>query len=84
MTIPIEEKMVNCRFAPEVKDGPGCTSHAVGKYVLPTGCACYTDDREQDLCGQHVMNAEPLSGGMELVLIYDAEFYKMYAPEALK
>ena len=76
MSIPIEEKLVNCIF--------GDTMHAVGRYNAPDGIACFPDEKIFDLCGQHVIKSEPLHDGMELVLIYDKSFYKWYAPEALK
>ena len=36
-----------CRFG----DG----SLAVARFATPRGCVCYPDDREQDLCYQHVI-----------------------------
>ena len=44
---------------------------AVARFSTPTGCVCYPDDREQDLCGQHV-----IKGGMG----DDATIIKIYFP----
>ena len=62
-SIPIEEKEIPCRFAPQ------CSDSAVGRYDTPEGCVCLPEDREQDLCVQHAITAEPL-GPFQLKLIY--------------
>jgi hypothetical protein len=49
-----------CRF--------GC-GPAIARYAMDRGCVCFPDDREQDLCAQHVVRATPL-GGMELIEAY--------------
>lgn len=51
--------------------------HAVGQYSTPEGCACYPNDRVQNLCGQHVIKGGMI-GDYALVLIYDRAFYEMY------
>lgn len=48
-----------CRF--------GCAGEPVGLYRLSRGCVCYPDDREQWLCAQHAVRAEPL-GEMERII----------------
>ena len=50
-------QVIPCRFG----DGP-----AVAIYAVSKGCACYPHDREQALCAQHAVNAEPL-GTMTLI-----------------
>lgn len=49
---------VPCRF--------GDSSPAVARFSMDRGCVCFRDDREQALCAQHIINAEPL-GSMELI-----------------
>jgi hypothetical protein len=49
-----------CRF---------CDTPAVAHYALSKGCACYPDDREQDLCAQHEYKVEPI-GTMMLMWEY--------------
>lgn len=61
--IPVDEKIVPCRFAPL------CFDSAVGRYSAPHGCTCFPNDTEQDLCVQHAITAEPL-GPFELTVIY--------------
>jgi len=73
MAIPIEEKFVPCRH----DDG----THAVGRYKTPEGCICFPNDREQDLCGQHVMRDGMNGDNVELILVYDVGFYKMFLGE---
>lgn len=68
---PVVVAEVPCRF--------GCPSPsvAVGRYTMDAGCLCYPDDREQDLCAQHVLRANP-RGSMELVQIHQPSFYASY------
>ena len=54
---------VVCRF---------CDQPAVARFALPAGCAVYPNDREQDLCIQHVVNSEPIRGAV-LVEVLDAD-----------
>jgi hypothetical protein len=67
-TVPVERKQVPCIF--------DHNALAVGKYSLSKGCVCKSETR-QDLCSQHVISAEPL-GSMELICIYDPEFYHRF------
>ncbi len=69
--IPFDEKEVPCRFSLD----RCCTSLAVGRYSTPQGCVCYREDKEQDLCVQHAITAEPL-GSFKLIVIYNTELYK--------
>jgi hypothetical protein len=46
-----------------------CDSAAVARFRLPGGCWVYPEDREQDLCCQHIVKATP-PAGMELVADY--------------
>lgn len=55
--------MVVCRF---------CKSPAAGRFKLDTGCFCYPDDREQDLCPQHIIRATPVGSFELLVKYYDS------------
>lgn len=66
--IPVEEKVVPCRF--------GDRDPAIARFKFSEGCACFPDDREQDLCIHHAYKSEPL-GTMEPVLIYDPSGYKL-------
>ena len=59
---------VACRF---------CAWVAVARFALPQGCACYPDDREQALCVQHVVNAEPI-GAMELIEVLDVPQWEWF------
>ena len=67
--VPVSEQTVPCRF--------GDSAPAVGRYRTPEGCTCYPDDREQDLCGQHVAKDGMIGSGVELILIYQPWFYGM-------
>jgi hypothetical protein len=67
MAIPVEKKSVPCSLG----DG----MHAVGHYRTPKGCVARPDDREQDLCAQHVVSDGPIGDDVELILIYDIDFY---------
>lgn len=51
-----------CRF---------CGQPAAVRVALSQGCLCYPDDREQYLCGQHLLRATPL-GTMTLIERFDA------------
>ena len=62
-----ERTDVLCRF----DDGMS----AVGRYAMSAGCVCFPDDREQDLCAQHAISAEPLVE-MHCVVIYQPWFYE--------
>jgi len=66
--VPVIEEDAVCRF-------DGCMHPAVGDYATPSGCACYPEDRKQDLCVQHAVTAEPL-GEMTLTRIYDPRLYE--------
>lgn len=57
------EEETACRF---------CKATPVALFSLPQGCFCFPDDREQALCPQHVVNAEPI-GEMTLKQILDEE-----------
>lgn len=48
-----------CRF---------CWKPAVAVFSMPRGCTCYPDDREQALCMQHVVRANPTG---EMILTSD-------------
>lgn len=50
-----------CRF----DDG----NYAVGRFAFSDGCVCYPDDKEQDLCIQHVVKSTPL-GSFECLHSY--------------
>lgn len=52
-----------CRF---------CSSPAVASYWMDRGCYCYPEDRIQDLCFQHIVNARPL-GSMDVLQIFSQE-----------
>lgn len=56
-----EDGVVRCRFG----DG----FRAAVRVSLSDGCLCYPDDREQDLCIQHLDRANPL-GEMEVIKDY--------------
>lgn len=62
--------MIACRF--------GDSSPAVARFAMDRGCVCYRDDREQDLCAQHIINAEPL-GSMEVIEVYEPEVFEALA-----
>ena len=68
MSIPVEVKEVPCRF--------GDHSPAVGRYKTPEGCVCYPDDREQDLCAQHIIKDGMIGERVELILVYQPSFYE--------
>jgi hypothetical protein len=57
-----------CRF---------CGRPAVALYRLTEGCAVYSSDREQDLCVQHAVSAEPI-GEMILIAVHDAEAWEWF------
>lgn len=69
MSITLEMELVPCRF--------GDNMHAVGHYITPNGCACFPEDKEQDLCGQHVIKGG-MNEGYDLTIVYDIGFYKRY------
>jgi hypothetical protein len=69
MGIPVENLEVPCRF--------GDNDAAVGRYETPEGCACFPDDRVQDLCGQHVIQ-DGMIGDSKLTKIYRPGFYAWY------
>lgn len=64
MTRPASSE-ISCRF---------CATPAIAQFAMDRGCACYPNDRQQDLCVQHIISAEPL-GSMELSQLYDAGAY---------
>jgi len=43
-----------CRF--------GCQDTAVGVFILPAGCICFPDDKEQILCLHHAMRSTDYDG----------------------
>ena len=47
-------KQPRCRF--------GDTMPVAIHLIMPGGCACFPDDRDQWLCAQHAINSEPLAG----------------------
>jgi len=51
---------MKCRF---------CDDEAVAKYTFSNGCVCYPEDREQNLCLQHIVKSNPL-GSMVLIEDY--------------
>ena len=74
--IPIKREVVPCRHGDEM--------HAVGKYKTPQGCACFPNDREQDLCGQHVIKNGTIGDDVELILVYDVGFYEQWLGRRLE
>ena len=58
-----EAKEVPCRFQER-----GCQGVAIARYALAEGCACFPDDREQDLCLQHVMKDGQIDGIRPLIV----------------
>jgi hypothetical protein len=58
-----------CRF---------CGDVAAARYALSAGCLCYPDDREQDLCVQHIIRASP-RGSMQLVRILEPRLFWLAA-----
>jgi hypothetical protein len=44
---------------PQCRFGDG---EAAAHVSVPGGCVCYPDDREQDLCLQHLSRCTPLDG----------------------
>jgi 8-oxo-dGTP pyrophosphatase MutT (NUDIX family) len=81
MTLKIEGGTINdtlfdipkCRF---------CSADAVGHYKLSKGCFCFPDDKEQDLCAQHVVSATPIDS-FELAHKYPNSdwFYSHYSSQ---
>lgn len=59
--------MPNCRH---------CGSPAVARFKTPQGCVCFPDDREQDLCMQHIVKDGTIGDGVEMI-----EDYRMQCPE---
>lgn len=55
--------MPPCRF---------CNDPAVARFDVDEGCACFPDDRVQELCPQHIVQANPTCG-MELTAVYTLE-----------
>lgn len=53
-------------MTPQCRFGDG---DAVARFRLSRGCVCFPDDREQDLCCQHIARATPL-GTLELIVEY--------------
>lgn len=43
---------------------------AVARFKTPQGCVCYPDDREQDLCMQHVIKDGMIGPGVEIITDY--------------
>ncbi|OGG81334.1 hypothetical protein A3H77_00590 [Candidatus Kaiserbacteria bacterium RIFCSPLOWO2_02_FULL_56_11] len=68
--IPVERRNdVPCRH--------GCTVRgAVARVETLAGCACFPEDRVQDLCGQHFLKIES-AGPIITVLIYQPELYDL-------
>jgi len=65
--ITVDPRIVPCRF--------DHNTPAVGRYKTPDGCVCYPDDREQDLCAQHVIKNGMIGDRVALVVIYEPFFY---------
>lgn len=61
---------MKCRF---------CNDGAVAIFALNEGCLCFPDDREQALCMQHVIKANPI-GSMTIKqdLTLNNEFTKRF------
>jgi hypothetical protein len=58
-----------------VQDPPRCrlcSDYAVARFKTPNGCVCYPDDREQDLCAQHII---------KWGVIGESELMQVYIPE---
>lgn len=49
---------------------------AVVRVAVPDGCACYPDDREQDLCLQHWLDISP-RGSVEVIRSYGVFICRM-------
>jgi hypothetical protein len=47
-----------------------CGSPAVARFKTPQGCVCFPEDREQDLCMQHIIKDGMLGEGVEVVADY--------------
>ncbi len=60
---PMTSKLVipQCRFG----DGP-----AAARFRTPQGCVCFPDDREQDLCMQHIIKDGTLGDKVEMIEDY--------------
>ena len=56
--------MPQCRF----EDG----SPAVARLSTPRGCVCFPEDREQDLCAQHIVKWG-IFGDAEIIKVYNGE-----------
>lgn len=67
-SVPVDIRTVPCRF--------NHGADAVARYAVPQGCACFHDDRMQDLCAQHAAKAEPL-GDMTVAIIYDPPMWRL-------
>jgi|HubBroStandDraft_6_1064221.scaffolds.fasta_scaffold3599170_2 hypothetical protein len=53
-----------------------CGTESVVRVALSDGCQAWPDDREQELCGQHLMSICPI-GDMEVVTIHRKDIYEM-------
>lgn len=47
-----------------------CDDHAVARYKTPQGCVCFPDDREQDLCMQHIIKDGMIGDDVEMIIDY--------------
>ena len=56
--------MPDCRHG----DGP-----AVARFRTPNGCVCFPDDREQDLCPQHIVKDGTIGPGVKMIADYRAD-----------
>jgi hypothetical protein len=69
--ILVEERHdMQCRF--------GCKQPAIARFSTPQGCACFPNDRVQDLCGQHFLKAESIAG-MYTICIFIPSVYDLLA-----
>lgn len=59
---------MECRF---------CGKPAIARFSMERGCMCYPEDREQALCPQHIVSAEPI-GAMEVTEVLDAEAWEWF------
>jgi hypothetical protein len=55
-----------CRF--------GCKD-PIARFKTPNGCVCFPEDKEQDLCAQHIIK-DGFIGEFKLLKVYNAEICK--------
>jgi hypothetical protein len=54
-----------------------CDSPAVARFKTPNGCVCFPEDREQDLCMQHIIKDGMLGKGVEVIADYRVSGYQL-------